>query len=216
MRTALHYVALVAGMCLAGASGAAAQSNKLEHDCKKAVKIVERGKPDRKEEWAWSTVLGCGAEGGTAARDAWLQMRTETEPRQLEALYGRLWSFRDGALFDAAQSVATDASASPESRVYSAMLLLVLLFDRRDPEYDYFISVGKYGVCRVGSVDDRVIFSGSPLPADARERVRLVGRQLQSDVSGPAIVQSAGRCLDQTLLIDDRVRARQPIAPPGS
>ena len=45
-----------------------------------------------------------------------------------------------------------DASASAQSRVYSAMLLLVEVFDRRYPEYSNFVSTGTYSVCQVGSV----------------------------------------------------------------
>lgn len=127
----------------------------------------------------------------------------------------RLWSFRDGALFEAAQDIATDASATPQSRVYSSILLLALLFDHEDPTYPWFTRVGAYAVCRVGEVYDRAIYNGRPLPSDARQRARLIGQRLASDASAPAIVQSAGRCLGQEIMIDDRVQARKPAAPPG-
>lgn len=214
MRSTLPCVAVLTALSLANAPHATAQADRHQHDCKKAVHIVERGKPEKKDDWAWSTVLGCGAEGGVAARGAWLQARSETDTAQLEALYSRLWSFRDAALFDAARSLATDASASAQSRVYSSMLLIGLLLDNKDPQYGFFTTVGTYGVCRVGSVYDRSIADGTPLPSDARELVRSVGRQLQAETSAPAIVQSAGRCVDQTLMIDDRVRARGAIVPP--
>ena len=216
VRTTLKYLAIVAAGSIlgGGVSNGNAQVNSQQHDCKRATEIVAKGKPDKKEEWAWATVLGCGTAGGNAAHDAWLQIRTETDPTQLEALYSRLWSFRDAALFDAAQGILIDASASAQSRVYSAMLLLVQVFDTEYPEYIDFISTGTYSVCQIDNVFDRVIVTGSALPADARQRLRIVAQGISSDASAPTIVQSAARCVAQAFLIDDRVQARKPIVPP--
>ena len=216
MRTTLKYFVIIAAVSVAGAgvTNGSAQVDKQEHNCKRATQIVEKGRPDRKEEWAWATVLGCGAAGGVAARDAWLQTRAEIDTSQLEALYSRLWSFRDAALFGAARSIMTDASASPQSRVYSAMLLLVQVFDRRDPEYGDFVSTNTYSVCRVGSVYDRVIVTGSALPADARQQLRAAAQGVLSNVTSPIIVQSAAHCVDQEIMLDDRVQASKPIVPP--
>ena len=216
MRTTFKYFAIFAGMSVASARVTVvhAQADKQQHDCKKAIHIVEKGNPDKKEEWAWTTVLGCGAAGGVAAHDAWLQVRTATDTSQLEALYSRLWSFRDAALFDAAQSVFADGSASPQSRVYSAMLLTVQVFDDRHPAYKYFVSTGTYGVCQIAIVYDRVIVTGSTLPPDARQRLRATAQGLLSNASTPVIVQSAARCVDQEIMLDDRVQASKPIVPP--
>lgn len=218
MRIAFHHVALITGLGLAGggAPDAGAQSDRHQQQCEKARKIVERGKPDRKEEWAWSTVPGCGAGGGLAARDAWLLARTEADPARLEKLYSRLWSFRDASLFEAARTIATDPSASAPSRVYSGMMLVVQLLDREDPNYDWFTKAGAGGVCRIGSVDDRVVRTGQPLPPDARQLGLRVGQHLASDASAPAIVRSAGRCLTQAIQVDDEIRASGPIKPPAS
>lgn len=206
---------LFASMLLGtGAVTVCAQSDKDEHNCKKATQIVAKGKPDKKQEWAWAMVLGCGAEGGTAARNAWLTVRTVTDTSELEALYSRVWSFRDAALFEAARSTLGDASASPQSRVYSAMLLIAQLFDRDGPSYKYFTTVGIYGVCRMAFVSDRTIATGTALPADARQRTRTVAQDVLSNASAPPIVQSAARCIKQTLDIDDQVQASKPIIPP--
>lgn len=216
VRTTLNYFAIIAAVSIAGAgvTNGNAQVNKQAHDCKKAMEIVAKGKPNKKEDWAWATVLGCGAAGGVAARDAWLRTRAETDTSQLEALYRRLWSFRDAALFGAARSIMTDASASPQSRVYSAMLLLVQVFDRRDPEYGDFVSTNTYSVCRVGSVYDRVIVTGSALPADARQQLRAAAHGILSNANAPISVQGAARCVDQEIMLDDRVQASKPIVPP--
>ncbi len=193
---------------------AASDSARRTQACRNAVPIVARGKPETKDEWAWSTVLGCGAEGGVAARDAWLRTRMETDLRKIEELYSRLWSMRDATLFEAARSIATDPTAPAPSRVYSVMMLVAQLFDREDPTYAWFTSVGAHGVCRIGSVDDRVIYAGQPLPIHARQRGLQVGQRLASDARNPAIVRSAGRCLAQTIQLDDEIRSSGPITPP--
>ena len=214
--TVLKFFAIISVVSIGGAnvSNGAAQVGRQEPNCKRATQIVEKGKPDRKEEWAWATVVGCGAAGGVAAGDAWLQLRAATDTSQLEALYSRLWSFRDAALFSAARSIMTDASASPQSRVYSAMLLLVQVFDSKYPEYSDFVSTNTYSVCQVGSVYDRVIVTGSSLPVDARQQLRAAAQAILSKASAPIIVQSAARCVDQEIMLDDRVQASKPIVPP--
>ena len=193
---------------------AAADSARRAQECRNAVPIVARGKPETKDEWAWSTVLGCDADGGIAARDAWLRTRMETDLRGLEELYSRLWSMRDATLFEAARSIATDPTASAPSRVYSTMMIMVQLFDREDPEYASFSSVDAGHVCLIGTVYDRSIYPGQPLPADARQRGLQVGQQLANDARNPAIVRSAGRCLVQIIQFDDEIRSRGTITPP--
>lgn len=195
------------------AQRAAADSARRAQHCRNAIPIVARGKPETKDDWAWSTVLGCGAAGGIAARDAWRRTRTETDLRRLEELYGRLWSMRDAALFEAARSIATDPNASAPSRVYSTMMIMGQLFDREDPEYASFTSVGAGHVCAIGIVYDRSIYAGQPLPAHARQRGLQVGQRLANDARNPAIVRSAGRCLVQTIRIDDEIRSRGSITP---
>ena len=214
MRTTFMCLLLATVLSGTGASTVGAQSDKNEHNCKKATHIVAKGKPDKKEEWAWAMVLGCGAEGGTAARDAWLTVRTVTDTSELESLYSRVWSFRDAALFEAARSTLSDASASAQSRVYSAMLLIAQIFDRKDSSYGDLTNTGPYNVCRVQIVYDRTITIGTALPVDARQRTRAVAQSVLSSASAPSIVQNAARCIVQTLDLDDRVQASKPIVPP--
>jgi hypothetical protein len=184
------------------------------HDCAAAARIVRHGHPDKKEEWAWATLMGCGAAGGDAAREAWLSQRAERDTAQLEGVFGRLWSFRDASLFDAAMSIAGDASAAPQSRVYSAMMLLEQLLDHDQPDYKYFSTTGEFGVCRIGSVFGRQIAVGTPLAPDARTRAHGLAQSLAADAAAPSEVRSAGRCLDQALTMDDRVQAKKPIQRP--
>ena len=205
MRTPLTYFALFAAMQVCVGADANAQSDKAVHDCKRAAQIVEKGKPEKKDEWAWATVVGCGASGGIAAHDAWIQARTVTDTSQLQALYRRLWGIRDSALFDAAQSIFVDQSASAQTRVYSAMLLLVQLFNDRNPAYADFVSTTTYSVCRVAGVQDRPFYTGTPLRASAMQIVRSAAQGVLTSSGAPAIVQSAARCVDQELMLNDRL-----------
>ena len=210
--------AIAAAALLASPSGtsAGAQVDKSAHDCKEAIRNVDRGKPSKTEEWAWATVLGCGAAGGSAARDAWLSLRSESDTSRIAAVYDRLWSFRDAALFDAARAMMADGSARVESRAFSAMFVIAQLFDNLNPEFGYFVSTWPFGVCRIASVSDRTIQTGTPLPTDAKEQARTVARNVLADSAAPNEVRSAARCVDQILTIDDRVRARKPPRTSGS
>lgn len=190
-------------------------SLRAAHTCDRALRIVALGHPEKKEAWAWSTFPGCGPAASGAARDAWLVQRTVSDTLQLSEVFGRLWSFRDALLFDAAINIAGDPSAAAPSRVFSVMTLLVQLFDTPSVEYGHFSTTSQFDVCRIGSVYGRQIQVGTPLAADARQRARSLAQSLAADASAPAIVQSAGRCFDQALLIDDRVQASKPITPPG-
>jgi hypothetical protein len=190
-------------------------SLRAAHTCDNALRIVTLGHPDKKEDWAWSVLPSCGTAASPAARDAWLAQRNVADTVQLADVYGRLWSFRDAALFDAAMTIAGDVSAAAPSRVFSVMMLLQQLLDRQFAEYRHFSTTTATGVCRIGDVFDRQIRAGTPLAADARQRARSLAQSLAANSSAPSSVQSAGRCLDQALLIDDKVQASKPIRPPG-
>lgn len=189
-------------------------SLRAAHTCAAALRIVQLGHPDSQEAWAWSTLPGCGTAASGAARDAWMAQRTVSDTVQVAETFNRLSSFRDASLFDAAASVAGDASATTESRVFSLMMLTGQLLNRAFAEYRFFTTTPAFGVCRIGDVFDRQIQVGAPLSADARLRARTLAQSLAANPSAPTAVQSAGRCLDQALAIDDRVQAAKPIRPP--
>lgn len=199
--------------------GAGAQvkldSLRAAHTCSAALLVVQRGHPDKKEDWAWSALPGCGADASGAARDAWLVQRTVADTVQIAETFNRLWSFRDALLFEAAMGIAADPSATDRSRVFSVMMLVEQLLDHELTEYRYFSTTPGTGVCRIGDVFDRQIRVGIPLAADARQRAHTLAQSLAASANAPAAVQSAGRCLDQALTINDRVQATRPNRPPS-
>jgi hypothetical protein len=237
MRSYLMCSAAATALLLGGAAltPAAAQARSASvmrsQACEKAIRLAVQGHWRRDEEeawnrkrtpgrskadWMWDVLPNCGAAGGAVAGKEWSKTRTLTDTTRLADAYSRVWSFRDASVFGAAASVATDRSATPQSRVYSMMLLVAQLFDRWDPTYDFFIATDTYDVCRFSSVTDRVIVTGATLPADARARARTLARAVEADVGAPRAVRSAGRCVDQAIEIRERVEAAGPISIPPS
>ena len=211
-----HTIGYAFGILLAGSLAAStavrAQDAKT---CVKAARIVEKGRPDKKEAWAWSMILRCGSDGSAAAKSAWMEQRTLSDTAQLAGTFAHLWNFRDSALFGAAARIAADPSATRQSRVYSVMMLLVQVFDNVYPEYGQVSTMEPQDVCRVGQVFTRVLTAGVPLAPDARQRARALARALAADASAPPEVRSAGHCLDEEFVIEERVRALRPLKPPS-
>ncbi len=171
---------------------ACAQSDKAEHSCEKAAKIVARGKPDTKEDWAWSTILACGPDGGLALRDAWEMTRTSADTAELETVFARLRGFRDAGLFNSASSIFLDAGAAPESRVFSEMLMLSSVSD--DTYASWTGMTGGRGDgsgCSLASVADCPSHVGTSLPLDARSRLLSVARRVVADGAMPELVRRA-------------------------
>jgi hypothetical protein len=196
--------------------------------CVAALRIAARGlegeapagddiPPARRIDRAWSRLQSCGPAAGVVAGGAWRQLRTVSDTAQLHAMYARVWSLRDASVFSAASTVAADPAATPQSRVYSLMLITAQLFDNWNPGYRRFVAATTpYRVCLFDNVHDRAINTGAPLPTDARVVARTLARSLAANGNAPADVQSAGRCLDQAISAAERVEASPPASPPGS
>ncbi|MBI2408710.1 MAG: hypothetical protein HYV19_10460 [Gemmatimonadetes bacterium] len=195
---------------------ACAQADKVEHACEKAAKIVARGKPEKKEDWAWSTILGCGATGGLALRDAWQATRMSADTAALEAVFARLWLFRDAALFASAKSISLDPGAKPESRVFSLMLMLTSSSDDVHPEWAGLVGSPDAGrACWVGRVANLHSYAGASMPTDARTQLANAARQLAADGTTPELVRRAARCIVAELVAEDRAKANPIMLPPG-
>jgi hypothetical protein len=198
----------------AAASAACAQADKSEHSCAKAAKVVARGKPEKKDDWAWATIVGCGSAASPALRDAWARTRTSADTNELEDTYAQLWSIRDAALFDAAKSIFMDADATPQSRVFSGMLLLSSVSDDVYATYGQMTaSVGVQSVCSLGSVADRTHYLGTALPTDAPTQLQAIAQQLIKDPATPTLVRSAARCIASELAAYQRANAKPSNAP---
>jgi hypothetical protein len=185
----------------------------LAHDCKTAIDIVSHYRPQPGDEWAWSMLQSCGPTGGVAARDAWRSLRTERDTRAIAAVHDALWTFRDSSLFDEARRFVADGGASPETRVFSAMLLVEQLVDGRLPDYATFSATDSIHSCGIAFVSDWSSSTGAPLPSDALNLARATADSVLTSPSAPPIVKQAARCLEGALVTEEFKRARtQPAS----
>lgn len=97
-----------------------------EHDCAKAAKILARGKPQRKEAWALSTIAGC--RGGAA----YLATAWEEPPTDSVALWHLQWGsleVRDRRIVSAVATTVTQVSL-PHAVRFAAINILLAQYDR--------------------------------------------------------------------------------------
>jgi hypothetical protein len=105
----------------------------------------------------------------------------------------------DRQLFEAAEEIALDRSASTQSRVFAVSALIAVVRDGFISEYEQLVG----GFRPDGSVASRCwsVVSGefravdTPLPSDAHERVAAVRRRLLADQTEPVDVRTAATCL---------------------
>jgi len=97
-----------------------------DHSCDKAAKILARGKPQRKENWAYSTIAGC-AEGAGYVATAW-----GDPPADSVSLWNLVWGsgrVRDRRIVGAVAATVMDASLPHTVRI-SALSVLLTQYDR--------------------------------------------------------------------------------------
>ena len=205
---------LFAGLAVASVTTAGAQAHKPERDCATAAKIVARGKPQPKDDWAWSTVLGCGRAASAPVRAAWEATRTRADTLALGALYDRLWSLRDSALFDAAARIFADAAAAPQSRVFSGMLLLSSVSPHSHTSFGTITAATVPGsVCSRGFVVNPPANQGTALPSSARAQVHAMARHFAADRTAPRVVGLAARCIAEHIEIEDDALVKESTTP---
>ena len=97
-----------------------------DHDCRAAAHTVEHGKPAKKEEWAFTTIVRCPAYVGAAGATAINAMRAETDTAALAAALLPLTNVVDASLMSADLGVVQDATASEPARVFAVIGLISL------------------------------------------------------------------------------------------
>ncbi|MBX9927538.1 MAG: hypothetical protein K2X99_01370 [Gemmatimonadaceae bacterium] len=93
-------------------------------DCRAALRIVERGRPQKKEEWAWGVAIRCSLnDAAPALATLILSTRTESDTSALFDLLAPTWHVVDERLLDAAVEVIGDPSATINARTAAAMTI---------------------------------------------------------------------------------------------
>lgn len=97
-----------------------------DHSCDKAAKILARGKPQQKENWAYATIAGC--RGGAASlATAWQDPPTDSIA--LWHLLAGSWRVRDRRIVSAVAATVTNGSL-PHAVRFAAVNILLSQYDR--------------------------------------------------------------------------------------
>lgn len=204
MRALIRY-ALAGVMLSVGNASAQADPDSVQHrnDCRLAEQVIGTGNPRPHRAWAGTVIQTCGAETFTRATATGLQrLRTSSDTTSLRDVWGRaLLYVNSQRVFDLGLEIAGDPSASAEARVFALMGVLRMLrpdeaidvptltrTDRTGKHYRYsWCSDG-----RTAGIRQKVV--GSPVDANARSRLREVGRSIVTDATNPAMVRAAAYC----------------------
>jgi hypothetical protein len=178
---------------------AAAQQNRdsvhLRNDCRLAIQVVTTEHPAPHEAWAYEAVEHCGAAGGAALASAIDRMRRTDDLAVLDLITRPVIRFTDASVLDVTLSVAGDGGASPEARVFAFRALINLLDPGRVLTYAQLAGTGDARSCfgLPPSLHNEPT-TGSPLPADAKSRIREMGTRVSADASEPPHVRRAATC----------------------
>jgi hypothetical protein len=211
--------ACMAGFAMGFLTGAAhAQDGGGPDECARAATLVRaydqaainsggrasqgEGKTEQRQI-AVTTLMGCGALGGTAASSTILATRMLTDTSVLEELVGPFRYFRDTAVVNAISTVASDASSSVEALVFALRAVWVLRTGKFWIQYHRMLPTSEstpadpIAACDDGlSVTEKEPYwiTGIAPSAGFEEQLRVLASQLFEDASQPMAVRAAARC----------------------
>lgn len=192
----------LAALIAAGPLQAQANPDSVKHqnECRFAEQTVARGQSSPHLRWSLGYLRGCGTGAqGAAVALAVRRLRTETDTAALGPYWLVSRYVLDGQLFEAAESIAIDASASPQARVFAISALFSTMNEQAFARYENLVGGFRpdglvAGGCRT-LVSGRFRTTGTPLPSDFQARVAAVRERLLADDSQPLDVRTAATCL---------------------
>lgn len=186
----------------AGAVHSQANSDSVKHrnECRFARQVVVTGHPAPHLRWALGYLSLCGAgEHGAAVAQAVRRLRTETDTSVLWPYWSVSRYLLDRQLFEAAEEIAADQSASTQARVFAISALISAV--RPGFVSDYGQLVGGFrsdGIVAGGCwsvVSGQFQRTDTPPPVDYRERAAAVRQRLRSNPVEAVDVRTAATCL---------------------
>jgi hypothetical protein len=175
-------------------------SVKHRNDCRLARQVVVTGHPVPHLRWALGYLAGCGAgEQGAAVAQAVRRLRAETDTSVLRPYWSVTGYLLDRRLFEAAEEIAIDRSASTQARVFATSALISVV--RPGFISDYSQLVGGFrpdGLVAGGCwsvASGKFQRTDTPLPVDYQERIAAVRQRLRGDPTEPLDVRTAATCL---------------------
>lgn len=203
-RARTRYLFLAALVVPTVASAQPGGDKSAEKDCDKAAKIVAKGHPEKKEAWAFLTLSTCGATAADAFVTGLSHYTYESDPLVLEEFMHQVDNWRDGRIFEAVMSLATNSAAAAPARVFAVRHLLILTHPFLRYPYAGLI-VGEVTTsdadlvkttigCREAFVSVAANRVAYPLAPDYAALIESTLASLSASASTPTIVRNAARC----------------------
>jgi hypothetical protein len=198
MRALLLTLLLLASFFRAVPATGQADPDSIKHrnNCRIATQVLLTGGPAPHREWAESYARGC-PEAAPFLAEAILNGRSETDTVILNRWTAPMIELQDRSVFDAAEEVARDPSATVQARVYAIRVLVWALAPGGWISYADLtdtVLTGRRMCLRFGTPFHTRIVIGEPLPPDYVERVHDVGETLTRDPAQPTAVRKAAYC----------------------
>jgi hypothetical protein len=182
-----------------------------QKECDKAAKIVAKGHPEKKQPSALQTLAACGPIGAQALATGMNEYRTETDTGSLAVFMRAADRWRDANIMNTAIQLASDPSATVESRVFALRHITGLvnpyfLFDyaamiagRNEVRDSNGVLVSWTLGCPRVMRSWKPNLVGTPLPADYRTRIQSTIEAIATNTSLPAMLRNATQCADFSL-----------------
>ena len=193
-RVSLLIISILAAAHDANAQASAPGSSPSEaHDCKRAAQIVTKGKPEKKQAWAFLVIARCPDEVSDAGAAAIRLMRAESDTAVLFDTWAHFTNVVDGSLLTAFLDVLEDRSASPVARAWAAGALLVME-NQGVVSATYRELVTGGANCRTSYLPSLPSTVTRPLSSGHQQTVRAGLETIVAAAQSPAIVKSAAAC----------------------
>jgi hypothetical protein len=195
MRAAFIYLLLVAAPL-----PLSAQARRANVPCDSVPFLLQAGPKGIGFQRAAKVMPTCGQQARTAIATSIRTLRQSSDSAELSELHEVADTWKDGAIFEAALTVAADRTASARARVHAFSYLLRLRSPYNGVSYQQLAAgLDANGLPREGCGNRRNSESGfyaggSPLPGDWATRRRAIARRVFEDKTEPTEVRSAAAC----------------------
>lgn len=160
--------------------------------CQRPVSVLAAG-DSAALQFLRTYVGACSPAGNPSLARALQDHRSTTDTSVMAEVTYRTYEVIDSALFEAAQGIAADSSASVVARVFALRTLFYTFKPGHFRSFEQMTSPEQ--ACRgLGPHNHWHISLGAPLPVDFRERTRRLSANLITDRTVPPAVQQAAYC----------------------
>jgi hypothetical protein len=207
----IHRVVLLVGLLALGMPRLLCAQEKEKDDsdksCEKAAKIIRKGHPEKKEEWALGVLTNCGKAGADAFVDGIAQQATVSDTLALETFYSHVDVWRDATIMNASLDLARNVTATPTARVFAVRHLVQLVRARTRFPYGELVRGSTVTVtpdsmttytpgCVAWHGSEIPDQSATSLPADYPTTIRTALTTLVNDPATPDMLKKAARCIN--------------------